>query len=284
MAREFYNELATVFECEPLLDRPYSVAQYIADRHGRVELYHEIRKLMARTKWVPRETHKLFGCWKKLKTSRGKPLPYPIVITTNFDMVLETTLESAGIPFHLLYYQATGKHKGYFFHRCVDNGLRVLERPENIKSLKPGFVIVKMHGGLPFDKRIPESYSTTQFDYVELAARVPEALPLTIQDRIQHGPILFLGHGMATIDMEVLIRFAHLKYSATRSWAIVRKNAASSTSQFQRAEEYSTVNGVKLLDRDINLYAKEFYSALVESMPESRNRAKSSKKQKRPRK
>src|SRR5215475_3049741 len=39
MATEFYRELARIFECEALKEDRFAVAQYIADRHGRANLY-----------------------------------------------------------------------------------------------------------------------------------------------------------------------------------------------------------------------------------------------------
>ena len=77
MAREFYVELARVFECEALSDERFAVAQYIADRHGRESLYAEIRKLFARSPLPTRRTHRLFAAWKRFRTPDGKRSPTP---------------------------------------------------------------------------------------------------------------------------------------------------------------------------------------------------------------
>ena len=223
MAAEFYDELARIFECEALKVERFAVAQYIADRYGREGLDREIRKLFARTTLVARETHELFGAWRSFRTHTGDPVPFPLVITTNYDDVLEQQLADAGLPYHLLSYQADGAHRGLFYHRPPDNALRIIERPRNIKTLSDAFVLVKLNGGFDRDRRIPESYVTTRLDYWDLAARLPDALPAVVQARVAANPILFLGHGLAAPDIESFVRFAHRKHPGARSWAVVLK-------------------------------------------------------------
>ena len=193
MAKEFYEELARVFECEALTEERFAVAQYIADRHGREELYSEIRKLFANTALVARDTHELFADWPQFRTSSGARLPYPTIITTNYDHVLESRLTDAGLPFHLFSYQADGPDHGLFYHRCDKNGLRIIERSRNIRHFSDAFVIVKLNGGLDHRGQIPESFATTRLDYRDLAARIPRVLPAVVQQTLSSNPLLFLG-------------------------------------------------------------------------------------------
>ena len=256
MANEFYQELARIFECEALREDRFAVAQYIADRHGRENLYAEIRKLFARTELAPRGTHELFAAWKQFKTHTGEPVPFPTVITTNYDDVLERHLADNGMPYHLLSYQADGPHRGLFYHRSPHNGLRIIERPRNIlkfSSLSEGnhdrgtrpLVLVKLNGGFDRLRRIPESYSTTRLDYWDLAARIPGVLPTAIQQELSANPLLFLGHGLAVPDVESLVRFAHKGHPGPRSWAVVLNHGGI---------EYWRQCGVEILNKDINLY------------------------------
>jgi hypothetical protein len=135
------EELARIFECEALKEVRFAVAQYIADRYGRENLYAEIRKLFTRTFLAPRDTHELFAAWREFKNHTGKRLPFPMVITTNYDDVLERRLADAGLPYHLLSYQADGPHHGLFYHRSPDNGLRIIERPCNVLKFSDAFLL-----------------------------------------------------------------------------------------------------------------------------------------------
>ncbi len=268
-AREFYGELARVFECEALKEDHFAVAQYIADRHGRENLYREIRKLFALTPLEPQETHELFAAWGEFKTHTGKGVPFPTIITTNYDDVLERRLEDAGLPYHLLSYQADGPHRGLFYHRTPDDGLRIIERPRNIRKLADAFnafVIVKLNGGFDRQRRIPESYATARLDYWYLAARIPEVFPAAVQQTLSANPLLFIGCGLSAPDMEALVRFAHKEHPGPRSWAVTLRNFAS---DFARDSwtEYWRQCGVEIIDEPLQLYVTELRARLAGSGP-----------------
>jgi hypothetical protein len=245
MAGEFYRELARVFECDALKEERFAVAQYIADRHGRENLYAEIRKLFARTRLVPRATHELFAGWKGLKTHTGDRVPFPMIITTNYDDTLERRLADAGLKYHLLSYQADGAHRGLFYHRQPDNGLRIIERPHNIRKFSDAFVVVKLNGGFDRQRRIPESYATARLDYWDLAARIPDVLPAAVQETVLANPLLFLGSGLYAPDIESFVRFAHKDHPGPRSWAVVLK---------EDGIEYWRQCGVEIINKPINDY------------------------------
>jgi hypothetical protein len=253
-AKEFYEKLASVFECEALKDDLYAVAQYIADRYGRENLYAEIRRLFAQTPFEPRATHELFAAWGKYRTDFGKEVPFPTVITTNYDDLLERRLAQARVPYHLLSYQGDPPHSGLFYHRSPDNALRIIERPDNIREFAGGIVLVKLNGGLDRQRRIPESYVTTRVDFWDLAARIPSVFPAGLRKTISENPLLFLGHGLAVPDVESLVRFAHKGRPQARSWAVALR--------MRQALEYWRQCGVEIISEDINLYVNELRKRL----------------------
>jgi len=249
LAAKFYNELARVFECTALKEEQTAVAQYIADQHSRESLYAEIRKLFARTPLPPRETHELFAAWKSFRT---RP-PFPMIITTNYDDVLERRLADAGLRYHLLSYQADGPKRGLFYQRTAENGIRIIERPRNVREFSEGFVIVKLNGGFDRQGRIPESYATTRIDYWDLAARLQDLLPAAVQQTLRAKPLLVLGSGLRSPDIESLIRFAHRDHPGRRSWAITLKDDGI---------EYWQQCGLEILNHDISIYVNELRARL----------------------
>lgn len=259
MAKQFYANLARSFQCEPLINENDAVAQYIADRHGRETLYLEIRKLFDRSRCVSRNTHELFAAWHTFKTSAGERVPYPLVLTTNYDDVLERRLSQAGVPFHLFSYQADGPRRGLFYHQSPDNSLRVIERPCNIRQLSDALVLVKLNGGIDSQGRIPESYATARLDFLDLASRIPDVLPAAIQERLSANPLLFLGHGLEMPDVESLIRFAHRGHpTGPRSWAVVLNKGGVA---------YWRQCGVEILDVYVHLYVNELHARLAANTP-----------------
>ncbi len=255
MAKEFYEKLAEIFQCEALGEDRFAVAQFIADRHGREELYAMIRKLFEQTQFESRETHEMFAGWSRYRTKTSEPFPFPTIFTTNYDDVLERRLADGGLPYHVLSYQADGHHRGLFYHRAPDDSLRIIERPRNILKLPGGFVIVKMNGGLDRERRIPESYVTTRLDYWDLAARIPEVLPAVVRETLQNSRLLFLGHGLAVADVESLVRFAHKEHPGPRSWAVVLKD---------HGIDYWRQCGVEILNLPVELYVSHLINRLVE--------------------
>jgi hypothetical protein len=258
MAREFYDELARIFECEALKEERFAVAQYIADRYGRENLYSEIRKLFARSRLPPRDTHALFSHWDDFRTQAGGRVPYPTIFTTNYDDVLERVLWDSGLPYHLFSYQTDGPQQGLFYHRNTDGSLRLIERPRNIREVAPGFVVVKMNGGLDRERRIPESYATTRLDYWDLAARIPGVLPEFLRCALGDHPLLFLGHGLAAADIEAIVRYAHKRHPGPRSWAVVLNH---------HGVEYWRQCGVEIINWEVNLYVRELHKRLLKNGP-----------------
>jgi len=260
MAKHFYADLAQTFECEALADQRAAVTQHIADRHGRQTLDAEIDKLLERSELQPREAHELLAAWPRLRQGNGQPLPWPWVFTTNYDDVLEQVLRAEAVPHHVFIYHADGEWQGRFCHRTPDGRLRVIERPDNLLTLEPGLVLVKLNGGTlaGLEHAYVRGYVSTAVDYVQLAARIPDVLPAAVRRRLRECPLLFLGHGLAEPDVEALVRYAHHEHRALRSWAVVlNKNAV----------DYWRQCGVDILDRPVNVYVQELYRRLAQVGP-----------------
>lgn len=253
MAKHFYRELALTFECEALADERAAVTQHIVDRHGRETLDAEIDKLLERSQLQPRNTHELFAAWPRLRQASGESLPWPWVFTTNYDDVLEQVLRADGVPHHIFVYHADGEWRGRFGHRKPDGSLRIIERPDNLLTLEPGLVIVKLNGGVV--PGLARGYVSTTVDYFQLAARIPDVLPAVMWRRLRDCPLLFLGHGLSEPDVESLVRHAHREQRGVRSWAVVLNKTGI---------DYWRQCGVDIIDQAVDDYVPELYRRLAQ--------------------
>ena len=85
---------------------------------------------------------RLLKYWQAIGSRGRKPdLPFPIIITTNFDAGLERVFEQEGIPYDLVWLVAEGSNRGKWLHLGYRaEGRVVLPRPGTGASRKgPGF-------------------------------------------------------------------------------------------------------------------------------------------------
>jgi hypothetical protein len=117
-------------------------------------------------------------------------LPFKIIVTTNYDRLLEEALrESSKTPFLIVYNQRLGEHTK---DTTPDP---TAERP----------LLFKMHGDL--DQR--ESIVITDEDYITFIQRMTEKVgpvPGTVYFRMKRWPTLFVGYSFRDYNLRLLFR------------------------------------------------------------------------------
>jgi hypothetical protein len=142
-----------------------------------------------------------------------------LIFTTNYDATLERALREAGEPFHLLYYT---EPEGRFAHVAPGGVVRMIERPDAIRALRPtASVIVKLNGGLIDCAPIGESFVIDIGQFERLAAQLPNVLPACVRTELERRHLLFLGHGLNESDLRKLVEFA-----TPTKWAVQRPSAS----------------------------------------------------------
>ena len=119
-----------------------------------------------------------------------------LIITTNYDELIETAFRERGRPFHVVVYKTGSPTFLFWKHGC--------QEPEEVVAnefdlaMNEATVIFKMHGAV--DPQIPErdSYVITEDDYVEFLARMADktAIPAVFSEPIKRRHFLFLGYGL----------------------------------------------------------------------------------------
>ncbi|HEV2762863.1 MAG TPA: hypothetical protein VGV38_07710, partial [Pyrinomonadaceae bacterium] len=92
------------------------VSQYVSLMRGSGPLYKALRKLF-NADYPPTSLHRFFaGLPGALRAKGYDPTPHQLVVTTNYDDLMERAYFAARVPFDLVSYVAEGQNRGKFWH------------------------------------------------------------------------------------------------------------------------------------------------------------------------
>src|SRR5262249_36098863 len=173
----------------------------------------------------PTPLHRLLAAIPGLLKEKGYPLRYQLVVTTNFDDLLERAYKEAGVPFDVVTYEAEGEKRGKFWHWKSDNDVTEIELPNQYQgfSLDERAVILKVHGAFIRTDPDRDSYVVTEDHFLDYLTRtdVSNLLPVELTKILRRSHFLFLGSRLPEWNLRVIFhriwREQRLTYN---SWAI----------------------------------------------------------------
>jgi len=184
------------------------VSQYVAVMAGPGPLNDELRKVF-NADYPPTSLHKFFATLPAFLRKKGYH-PYQLIVTTNYDDVLESAFKTAGELFDLVTYVAEGDHSGKFVHRLSNGKMRPIDKPNKDLSLSldQRSVILKIHGAVDRVKREQDSYVITEDHYIDYLVHedVLRQIPLKLRETMKWSHFLFLGYGLRDWNLRVLLR------------------------------------------------------------------------------
>jgi hypothetical protein len=202
------------------------VSQYVTVMRGSGPLYRRLHDLFA-ADYPPTPLHRFLATLPAVLREKGYPYPYQLIVTTNYDDVLERAFEAADEPFDLVWYVAEGKQRGKFLHCPPGGEARLIEKPNEYYdlSLDQRSVILKVHGAVNRTIRGVEqdSYVITEDHYIDYVTRtdISNLLPVTLTAKLRWSHILFLGYGLRDWNLRVILhRIWEERKLTWKSWAI----------------------------------------------------------------
>lgn len=200
------------------------VSQYVAVMSGSGPLYDELHKLFNKD-FPPTALHRFFAALPGVLRAKGYPPRYQLIVSTNYDDVLERAFLDAGEPFDLVSYLAEGEHRGKFLHRGFEGETRLIEIPNQYRGipLDERTVILKIHGAINRDNPEQDSYVITEDHYIDYLARtdISNLIPVTLAARLRKSHFLFLGYGLRDWNLRVILhRIWGEQLFSYKSWAI----------------------------------------------------------------
>jgi hypothetical protein len=249
------------------------VAQYITVMLGSDPLYLELHRLFARD-YPPTPLHRFFAeLPRRLRAARADdPFAvdegtFPLIITTNYDDVLERAFLEAGEEFDLVtYVAAEGENRGRFTHTPPHGEPEPIMTPNEYvgvpSQMRP--VIMKIHGAV--DRLRPDgerdSFVITEDDYIDYLARTKLSdLPKMLGAMVHTSHLLFLGYGLRDWNLRVMLHRIVTERKRTRQWWAVQEGPTELDRKFWSRR------GIEIIDIDLLEYITALRQRLTDAPP-----------------
>jgi SIR2-like domain len=190
-------------------------------------------------------------------------VPMQVVVTTNYDDLLERAYRAAGEEFDVLTYLAT---EGKFVHIPPDGEPRVIERgaansyllPQDARRNLIRPAIIKLHGAVDRVERSRDSFVISEDHYIDFLSRfnAQDLVPAPILAKLAESNFLFLGYSLRDWNLRVILyRLWREQRLGSQSWAIQRHPMS-----FER--KFWSLRRVELLDIDLDEYIQRLAHAV----------------------
>jgi SIR2-like domain len=201
------------------------VSQYVDAVLGEGRLYRYLHDVFD-SNYPPTSLHRFFARVPALL--REKQRPQLLVLTTNYDDLVERALADAREPYDVVWYEAKrGTLQGRFLHRPPEGEVVPIERPNEYTDLAPEerTVILKLHGAVDRSNVRGDSYVITEDSYIDylVGGDVGAQIPFTLLERMADSHFLFLGYSMHDWNLRVILnRIWGAQQLDLKSWAVRR--------------------------------------------------------------
>jgi hypothetical protein len=136
------------------------------------------------------------------------PPPFQLIVTSNYDNVLEEALTREGVPYEVVCYRSEAQGKGRFYHVSPDGEVQKIThlRQDNRLSCDHGTVILKIYGAFGQCESDRDSYVITEDHYIDYLTRsdISRLLPVTLGKRLRDNHFLFLGCRLRDWNLRVI--------------------------------------------------------------------------------
>jgi hypothetical protein len=225
--RELTSHFVEKYEYPPNEDRTLiRVSQYVdLINGGEADLFADLRTVF-RPSREPTELHRFLATQPRCHREKRLPPPWKMILTTNYDDMLERAFAKAEEPVDVVYYHALPRQSGMFMHLRPDGVRAPINSHTEYREFALGErpVILKLHGQRDADDADEDSYVITEDHYVAyLAQNIPKLLPASLMRTMKKSHFLFLGYSLGDWNMRAVLHYVWTEQKRGRgSWAIQR--------------------------------------------------------------
>jgi SIR2-like domain len=199
-----------VFPSLELSDRDdlAKVASYYLESSDRPSLVSHLREVFDRD-YQTGEVHRFLA-----------DLPVPLlIVTTNYDDLIEKAFTRKGKPFHLVVHPTDRKElaASVLWWKPDEKEPNDYPPAKLPLSLRDVTIIYKMHGSVDRRMKKWDSFVITEEDYVEFLARMTgqSAIPARFMLHFRMRRFLFLGYGLRDWNLRVMLKSLKAKLAKT---------------------------------------------------------------------
>ncbi|WP_442785773.1 SIR2 family protein [Leptolyngbya sp. Heron Island J] len=159
---------------------------------------------------------------------RSPGLPFQLIVTTNYDDLLERAFLDAQQPFDVVFYIADGLEKGKFKHKPYQGDVQTIGANDSDRlplrspwghSPHPHPIILKLFG--TWKESWENNFVATEQQMAHLISTLEHNLPTSLVTILKKGNILFMGYSPSDSDLQLLM---HCFWPANRitgkSWLL----------------------------------------------------------------
>ncbi len=237
------------------------LAQYVKLTSNIQDVYQRLQRLheLFGRRYSPNKLHEFFANLPEAMQDKGyRRLPYQLLVTTNYDDMLERAFKKAGQRFDLVFYVAEGEEtQGHFQYRPFGESVRpITSAQEVLRADRP--LILKLYGAI--SKHDDDAVNKFGFVIAEdhhinylVKYKIDQLLPYDLLELLwESHNILFMGYSPNDMNLRLIInRLWEERKIGQKSWMIHQSKPGELDKEFWRNRN------VQLLDSDLEKYLTE---------------------------
>ena len=199
--------------------------------------------------------------------------PPLLVVTTNYDDLIERAFQAKGKPYHLVAYPTDHKELAAAVLWWKPGATEPeAHAPKSLPlSLTDTAIIYKMHGTVDRQTNKWDSYVITEEDYVDFLARMTgqTAIPARFMVEFRKRRFLFLGYGLRDWNLRVMLHHLKSALATTETTAAPATDEREDLRSWAIQRNPSELERALWLARKVNIYDLEidaFVGKLREKM------------------
>jgi hypothetical protein len=236
------------------------VAEYVSLIGGPASLYRELKHIFD-ADYPPNDIHRFLAAIPSLTRLKAGASRCPLIVTTNYDDLVERAFQDVSEPYDLVTYIVDGEHRGKFRH-TRDGHSHIVDVPNQYGDVTIGerTVILKIHGAFartplgagPGVAKAPDALGCviTEDHYIDYLTRTELAnlVPVHVAEHLSMCRFLFMGYGLRDWNLRVMLhRISSTNTLSYRSWAIQHAPSALDRKFWDR-------RSVDILEMDLAAY------------------------------